>query len=98
LAKVGFDLGVFKLLAERDTSVSVDEIARRKDGDPALISRILRYLSSHGFIKQTDKDHFAPNNVTRNLADDRVQGSVEFTCVFASLTPNLLLKSSDLAL
>ncbi len=54
------------------------EIGVLKGADPGLLLRILRYLASHEFIKQTDKELFTANNRTRNLADPRVQAATTF--------------------
>ncbi len=81
MTKVGLDLGVFELLSKADSPLSVDDIAKASGGDPAMLGRILRYLSSHSVIEETSVDHFTANNVTRNLTDPAAHGAVNFMYV-----------------
>lgn len=53
--------------------------------------RILRYLASIGMIKETGKDEFSANNITKVLADINYQGGIHHQLV---LLPELLLLHS----
>ncbi|KFA45947.1 hypothetical protein S40293_07288 [Stachybotrys chartarum IBT 40293] len=68
--KTGFDLGLFKYMVEANGPVTVDQIATKTGAEPAFLTRFLSYLASVGAIKETAKDQFTANNVTKNLAED----------------------------
>ena len=50
--------------------------------------RILRYLASIGMLKETAKDEFCANNITKMLADPNYQGGIHHLWVY---TPEQLL-------
>ncbi|KAK8087647.1 hypothetical protein PG997_002608 [Apiospora hydei] len=70
--RVGFDLGLFKLLAEAERPLSVDQVAQAKGTEPELIHRIMRYLTTVGALSEVSSSQFQANNVTRNLTDNVV--------------------------
>ncbi|KAL8770158.1 MAG: hypothetical protein Q9209_004000 [Squamulea sp. 1 TL-2023] len=79
VAKVGVDLGLFKALAATDGSLSVDDfVARQPGADPVLLERLFRYLASVRMITETGKGLYAANQVSRTLADDSIEGSLQY--------------------
>ena len=48
MIKVGFDLGIFKILAKANSAKSAEEIAKEAGADPELISR-------HGWTKLSSR-------------------------------------------
>jgi demethylsterigmatocystin 6-O-methyltransferase len=79
----GFDLSVFKLLAASPDKapLSADDIARAKGLEPAnapLIHRVLRFLAAYGALDEVAKDTYVANNVTRNLADERIEAGISW--------------------
>ncbi|KAL4789688.1 S-adenosyl-L-methionine-dependent methyltransferase [Aspergillus venezuelensis] len=67
MIRTGLDLNVFQHLAKSETPVSVSELATKTGAAPSLLTRILRYLASIGTIKETGKDTFTSNNITKTL-------------------------------
>jgi len=78
MVRVGCDLGLFGLLSEKESPVSLDEIATTTGKDPVMLTRILRYLASHGMVRETSAGHFTASKVTHNLADPRVHGTMYY--------------------
>jgi demethylsterigmatocystin 6-O-methyltransferase len=78
MIKTGFDLGLFKLLSGRKEPTSTEEIAKLNGGDPALISRILRFLASIRVIQEVGQGIFEANKTTRHLADPGVEGGLKY--------------------
>ncbi|KAL2857021.1 hypothetical protein BJX68DRAFT_263544 [Aspergillus pseudodeflectus] len=81
---------------ESSAPLSVDELAEKAGAAPGLLGRVLRYLSSIGTIKETAKDSFTANNITRALAMPAVQSGVYHNFGYiapAIITlPDLLIK------
>ncbi|KAI1844471.1 hypothetical protein JX266_009358 [Neoarthrinium moseri] len=84
-AKIGFDLGLFKLLAKAEGSLELEDIATATGADIALLSRYMRYLASVGAVKEVAKDQYMANNVTKNLAGDAVVAGISHA--FLTLSP-----------
>ncbi|KAL8927859.1 MAG: hypothetical protein Q9172_001159 [Xanthocarpia lactea] len=79
VAKVGVDLGLFKALAATDGSLSVDDfVAKQPGADPVLLERLFRYLASVRMITETGKGLYAANQVTVTLADESIEGSLQY--------------------
>lgn len=75
--RIGFDLGIFKLLAEAGESpLTSGELAQKTDAEPQLISRLLRYLAAIEAVAETSADQYAANNVTRNLTEKVVEAGL----------------------
>lgn len=75
-ARLGVDLAVFDALSRNKNPLSVVELAEQSGAAPELMGRILRYLASIGMLKETGKDEFTANNITKVLADPNYQGGV----------------------
>ncbi|KAH8694999.1 hypothetical protein BGW36DRAFT_298705 [Talaromyces proteolyticus] len=78
LIKIGNRLGLFKSLAETESSLTVDELTRPGGADPSLVGRLLRYFSGHRFVKEVGKDRFTATQHTKTLADDGISSTLEF--------------------
>ncbi|KAL8667336.1 MAG: hypothetical protein Q9168_007294 [Polycauliona sp. 1 TL-2023] len=79
VAKVGVDLGLFKALAATDGSLSVDDfVAKTPGADPILLERLFRYLASVRMITETGKGLYAANQVSVSLADESIEGSLQY--------------------
>ncbi|KAI4100430.1 MAG: hypothetical protein LQ339_005491 [Xanthoria mediterranea] len=79
VAKVGVDLGLFKALAATEGSLGVDDfVAKQPGADPMLLERLFRYLASVRMITETGKGLYAANQVTVTLADDTIEGSLQY--------------------
>ncbi|KAL8852077.1 MAG: hypothetical protein Q9221_003007 [Calogaya cf. arnoldii] len=79
VAKTGVDLGLFKALAATDGSLSVDDfVAKQPGADPAMLERLFRYLASVRMITETGKGLYAANQVTVTLADESIEGSLQY--------------------
>ncbi|CAL8576554.1 hypothetical protein XPA_002429 [Xanthoria parietina] len=80
VAKVGVDLGLFKALAATEGgSLGVEDfVAKQPGADPMLLERLFRYLASVRMITETGKGLYAANQVTVTLADDSIEGSLQY--------------------
>ncbi|KAL8842374.1 MAG: hypothetical protein Q9176_002763 [Flavoplaca citrina] len=79
VAKVGVDLGLFKALASTEGSLSIDDfVARHPGADPILLERLFRYLASVRMITETGKGLYTANQVTISLADESIEGSLQY--------------------
>jgi len=67
VVRTGVDLKLYDLLCASKSPLSVDEIAKATGAKPQLTGRLLRFLASVDVIKETSKDTFTSNNVTKNL-------------------------------
>ena len=66
--RTGIDFKLFNQLAANDRPLPLDQLIQTTGADPIFLGRLLRYLSSIGMIKDTGKDSFTANNVTKALA------------------------------
>ncbi|KAJ5975130.1 hypothetical protein N7481_008837 [Penicillium waksmanii] len=76
LVRVGLDLNIFKILAESDHPLNLDELAAKTNAAPTLLARVLRYLASVGTIKETADNTFTGNNITRSLSDEGIGSAI----------------------
>ncbi|KAI0554401.1 S-adenosyl-L-methionine-dependent methyltransferase [Xylaria curta] len=76
VVKVGFDLRLFKHLAESTNALSADEIARKVGAQKELMERILRHLASFNAIEEVGKQQFTANRVTKNLAQRSAEAGI----------------------
>ncbi|KAF7956538.1 hypothetical protein EAE96_003874 [Botrytis aclada] len=67
--RTGFNLKLFETLSEANGSQDVKGLAQITDTPVDFLSRFMRYLASTGAVKETGKDTYAANTVTRNLAE-----------------------------
>lgn len=65
-------LKIIQLLAERDSGISVTEIAGKLELDKSSVSRMVQTLSNHGFAKQDDKTrHYKLGETAINLSEGK---------------------------
>ncbi|KAL4946368.1 hypothetical protein BDV06DRAFT_234674 [Aspergillus oleicola] len=76
LNRVAIEFKLFNILWESKDSLTAEILASKTGAAPLLLSRILRYLSSVGIIKETGKDIFTANNITNNLNIPAIQAGV----------------------
>ncbi|KAI8945516.1 S-adenosyl-L-methionine-dependent methyltransferase [Xylaria longipes] len=76
VVKVGFDLELFKYLAESTNALSADEVARKAGAQTELMERILRYLASINAIDEVGKQRYLANRVTKNLVEKSAEAGV----------------------
>jgi Mn-dependent DtxR family transcriptional regulator len=58
---------ILDYLVQTEEGVSSNSIASQNKVDPALVSRMLRYLAAHGYIEEVDVDLFKANKSTKAL-------------------------------
>ena len=73
---VACELGIFKTLAEHNTPMSVSEVVKQTKGEKLLVERILRFLSAHGMVDQTEANSYSANRLTREYTLEYRVGSV----------------------
>ena len=78
IIKAGCDIGLFKIFVASQTPLTTAEIANAVKAEPALLGRILRYLTATRFIMETGKDQFGANLNTQSLADPAIEGSLNY--------------------
>ncbi|KAL2816681.1 O-methyl transferase B [Aspergillus granulosus] len=76
-AKIGVNLGIFKILSQGDESLNAETLAKTTGADPALLGRLLRYLASVRMIAEVGTNTFAKNNVTRALASEKGENYID---------------------
>lgn len=74
--KIGIDLGLFKLLSQSSSPLSVEELSQRLSNDPTLTKRIVRFLASIGAIHEVDTNKFTANHVTKNLSESLAEAGL----------------------
>jgi len=62
--RVALDLKLFEIISK---PTSLDEIAQKTDADPVILQRILRAVSSIGYLKQTALTQWEPTPLTQVL-------------------------------
>ncbi|KAK9318802.1 S-adenosyl-L-methionine-dependent methyltransferase [Lipomyces orientalis] len=67
--RIGCDLDFFRLLADSATPLTAEQVAEKCGTAPTLMSRLLRYLASVGFIKEAGPDTYTANQVCRTLTE-----------------------------
>ncbi|KAE9369977.1 S-adenosyl-L-methionine-dependent methyltransferase [Stipitochalara longipes BDJ] len=76
MVRVGIDLKIFALIAEKEGEVGFDELVERTGAGRVLLARILRYLSSMGLIAEPGAGRFAATNVTKALTVRGAQAGI----------------------
>ncbi|KAF2677987.1 S-adenosyl-L-methionine-dependent methyltransferase [Lentithecium fluviatile CBS 122367] len=76
--RVSLDKGIFNILSESNTPLSLSELAARTSADPVLLGRFPRHQASLGCIEETEKNEFTASNLTRNLSIPAVQAGFYF--------------------
>ncbi|KAI1266025.1 sterigmatocystin 8-O-methyltransferase [Xylariaceae sp. FL1019] len=71
-ARIGVELGLFKHISEHDGPIDAAELAKMTGGEELLIMRILRAMSSIGFVREVDEMKWEANAVTRAMATDGI--------------------------
>ncbi|KAF2727216.1 O-methyltransferase [Polyplosphaeria fusca] len=73
--RVAYDLNLFdKLLADNNAPKSCEKLSEMTGADSKLLSRMLKFLASCGFVAETNVNEFAPNAITAVLATRIVTG------------------------
>ncbi|KAI1110051.1 S-adenosyl-L-methionine-dependent methyltransferase [Nemania sp. NC0429] len=75
-ARVGADLGIFKILVANDQPLSTSALAAETGAAPAVLSRILRYLASVGMIQEAGQGAFTASSTTKTLSQPGYEGGV----------------------
>ncbi|KAJ5177092.1 OmtB [Penicillium canariense] len=78
VARIGCDIGLFRILSESEEPLSVDTVAERTGAAPSLLRRLLRYLASMRQVTETSKDHFKGNQATNSLANPTIQDCIYY--------------------
>ncbi|KAM5467371.1 putative demethylsterigmatocystin 6-O-methyltransferase [Microsporum audouinii] len=74
--RIGFDLGIFKLLSGAERPLGVEEVAQKCGAEPQLMSRILRYLAAIDIVDEVSANQYTANNITRNLTEKSVEAGL----------------------
>ncbi|KAK6863634.1 hypothetical protein PG995_000162 [Apiospora arundinis] len=69
MIKLGYDLGLFNILAKSDSVKTADEVAQEAGADPQLIKRVLRYYNTINVAREVGPHQYVPTNITRNLTE-----------------------------
>ncbi|KAI8949783.1 S-adenosyl-L-methionine-dependent methyltransferase [Xylaria longipes] len=84
VARIGADLGVFKILKESEQPLSTMALSEATNAAPLnthiangwCVGRLLRYLASVGMIREVARDSFAANAITKTLAQSGYEGGI----------------------
>ncbi|KAI1178298.1 S-adenosyl-L-methionine-dependent methyltransferase [Nemania sp. FL0916] len=75
-ARIGADLGIFKILAANDEPLSTLALSAKTGAAPTVLKRILRYLASVGMIQETGQDLFIARASTKTLSQSGYEGGI----------------------
>ncbi|RSL97253.1 hypothetical protein CEP52_011025 [Fusarium oligoseptatum] len=64
----GTDKGLWPYLAKLNGPFNAAEVAEAKGIEPALLSRLLRHVSSMGYLTEIGQDRYELNNFTKSMA------------------------------
>ncbi|RAH81161.1 O-methyltransferase [Aspergillus japonicus CBS 114.51] len=67
--RIAIDLEIFTTLSERGCPTRLEELAAVKDADPILTERVLRILTSIGYVAEHDVRMYMPTAMTRQMTD-----------------------------
>ena len=94
--RIGCDIKLFNILQDAGKPLTVDDLAAKTSVAPILLGRLLRYMASVRLIKETGKDTFTGNNVTKTFTNPGFQGGVYHNHDYAQpglqLLPDFLKK------
>ncbi|GAP84748.1 putative O-methyl transferase B [Rosellinia necatrix] len=85
VVEIGFDLGLFKFLAERGIPTSLHELSATIPAEPLLLGRLLKYLAAIGVVQEIECDQYAANHLTRNLSTKVAEAGISH--YFATVSP-----------
>ncbi|KAI8632505.1 sterigmatocystin 8-O-methyltransferase [Xylariaceae sp. FL1651] len=71
-ARVGVELGLFQHISDHGAPINSEELAKLTGGEELLILRILRAMSSIGFVKEVGERTWEANPITRAMATDGI--------------------------
>ncbi|KAI1502985.1 sterigmatocystin 8-O-methyltransferase [Biscogniauxia marginata] len=74
-ARVAIDLKLFHLIARSSRPVSVSTLASASSASEALIIRLLRPLSSLGFVQETGHDHWTASAITKAMCAPPIEAA-----------------------
>ncbi|KAF7902747.1 hypothetical protein EAF00_002650 [Botryotinia globosa] len=86
-AQIGCDMKLFEIMVAKKEPMTVEQLAKETESDPAFLVRLLRYLASVRMIRETGKNTFEASKVTEALAQKGYKGGVGH--YFYSLGPTL---------
>ncbi|KAI0869875.1 S-adenosyl-L-methionine-dependent methyltransferase [Hypoxylon argillaceum] len=85
IVKVGFELGLFKLLVNSPQTMTLGEVVEETGEDIVLLAKIMRYLAAIGVVDEIGDKGFVANHITRNLAEDVSQSGISHC--FETISP-----------
>lgn len=69
MAQVGIDLGLWRLLSEREgTAISASELAIKLDIEKELLVRVMRYAATQWMVEQVGIDTYRATDITHYLS------------------------------
>ncbi|KJZ79191.1 hypothetical protein HIM_01342 [Hirsutella minnesotensis 3608] len=71
-ARIAINLGLFKLIANHDGSITSQELSSQSGGEELLIIRILRPLASQGIVDEVGEKQWKPTPVTHAMATEEI--------------------------
>ncbi|KAI1179302.1 S-adenosyl-L-methionine-dependent methyltransferase [Nemania sp. FL0916] len=74
--RIGFDLGLFKLLVKHGEPIGIDDMSPAVAAEIPLLSRVLKYLAAIGTIDEVASDRYAANHLTKNLSEKVAEAGI----------------------
>ncbi|KAI1650364.1 putative O-methyltransferase [Daldinia loculata] len=74
-AKIAVDLNIFKLIADHDGPITSKELAALSGADEILLVRILRPMSSLGFVEEVGERTWIATPITKEMAREEIAAS-----------------------
>ena len=98
-ARIAVDLHLFELLVNHGREISTEELAQKTDAENLLLNRLLRTLSSVGFVEEIEPDQWLATPTTIAMATPGIAAAYrcewDFTIPSAMQAPRYLRESGS---
>ncbi|KAL4989304.1 O-methyltransferase-domain-containing protein [Aspergillus falconensis] len=93
--RVGIISGLFRSLAQSQSPLSVEQLAKQSGASPQLFERIIRYLASNNLIEEIGQGQFRANRITHYLGSASAEGFSNVSYNFIDLAVKALPEFLD---
>lgn len=82
ISQVGVETGLWREITKASPqAVQLDQLRKATGIEESLLLRILRYATANGMVDQVSGQSYKASNITRCLAMDGMEDTVNFWCV-----------------
>ncbi|KAL3458173.1 S-adenosyl-L-methionine-dependent methyltransferase [Aspergillus heterothallicus] len=76
LARVGLDLGLFRMLKDSHAPLTLAHLVEKTGAAPGLLARILRFQAAFGLIKETGQEEYTASAMTAVFCNPNAAGAI----------------------